>query len=102
MVFKASDNANITLDAYQIRITDRIVRTGYMFGPAFAPLLRASGLTGSEWVQYFANGVDTRTRGADLVADVTSDYGAAGVVRWGAALNWKSSNGFMKIGRAHV
>jgi iron complex outermembrane receptor protein len=88
IVFKAGDSANITLDAYQIRIRDRIVRTAYMFGPAFAPLLKGAGLTGSEWVQYFANGVDTRTRGADLVADATSDYGALGVLRWGAALNW--------------
>jgi iron complex outermembrane receptor protein len=87
-VFKPADNVNVTLDAYQVRVKDRIVRTGYMFGPAFAPLLQAAGLTGTEWVQYFANAVDTRTRGADLVADVTSDYGRAGTVRWGAALNW--------------
>ncbi|CDG82360.1 TonB-dependent receptor plug domain-containing protein [Janthinobacterium agaricidamnosum] len=88
LVFKASDATNITLDAYQVAVKDRIVRTGYMFGPAFAPLLKAAGLTGTEWVQYFANGVDTRTRGADLVADTSSDYGTAGLVRWGAALNW--------------
>ena len=87
-VFKASDTVNITLDAYQIKVKDRIVRTGYLFGPALVPLLTSAGLTGTEWVQYFANGADTRTRGADLVADASSDYGKAGVVRWGAALNW--------------
>lgn len=88
IVYKPADSVNITLDAYQIRIKDRIVRTGYMFGPALAPLLVSSGLTGSEWVQYFANAADTRTRGADLVTDATADYGRYGVVRWGAALNW--------------
>ncbi|USX29053.1 TonB-dependent receptor [Oxalobacteraceae bacterium OTU3CINTB1] len=88
LVLKPADNINITLDGYQVKVKDRIIRTGYMFGPAFAPTLVAGGLTGTEWVQYFANGVDTRTRGADLVADITSDYGSYGLVRWGAAVNW--------------
>ena len=88
LVLKPADNINITLDGYQVKVKDRIIRTGYMFGPAFAPPLVAAGLTGTEWVQYFANGVDTRTRGADLVADITSDYGSYGLVRWGAAVNW--------------
>jgi iron complex outermembrane receptor protein len=88
LVLKPADNINITLDGYQVKVKDRIIRTGYMFGPAFAPTLVARGLTGTEWVQYFANGVDTRTRGADLVADITSDYGSYGLVRWGAAVNW--------------
>ena len=88
LVLKPADNINITLDGYQVKVKDRIIRTGYMFGPAFAPTLVAGGLTGTEWVQYFANGVDTRTRGADLVADITSDYGTYGLVRWGAAVNW--------------
>lgn len=88
VVLKPADNVNITLDGYQVKVKDRIVRTGYMFGPAFAPTLIAAGLTGTEWIQYFANAVDTRTRGADLVADITSDYGRYGVVRWGAAANW--------------
>ncbi|MFZ6774841.1 TonB-dependent receptor plug domain-containing protein [Undibacterium sp. SXout7W] len=91
LVVKPADNINVTLDAYQVNVKDRIVRTGYMFGPAFAPTLIAAGLTGTEWVQYFANAVDTRTRGADLVADITSDYGSYGVVRWGAALNWNQT-----------
>jgi iron complex outermembrane receptor protein len=88
LVLKPADNINVTLDGYQVKVKDRIVRTGYMFGPAFAPTLIAAGLTGTEWVQYFANAVDTRTRGADLVADITSDYGRYGLVRWGAAANW--------------
>ncbi|MYM82712.1 TonB-dependent receptor [Duganella sp. FT50W] len=91
IVLKPADNINVTLDGYQVTVKDRIVRTGYMFGPAFAPTLIAAGLTGTEWVQYFANAVDTRTRGADLVADITSDYGNAGLVRWGAALNWNKT-----------
>jgi len=91
IVVKPAVDVNVTLDAYQVKVKDRIVRTGYMFGPAFAPTLVAAGLTGSEWIQYFANAVDTRTRGADLVADATSDYGGYGVVRWSGALNWNKT-----------
>ncbi|MBB3220016.1 TonB-dependent receptor plug domain-containing protein [Pseudoduganella umbonata] len=91
LVFKPADSVNVTVDAYQVKVKDRIVRSGYMFGPAFTPTLLAAGLTGSEWVQYFANAVDTRTRGVDVVADATADYGRLGVVRWGAALNWNKT-----------
>lgn len=91
IVVKPADDVNVTLDGYQVKVKDRIVRTGYMFGPAFTPTLVAAGLTGTEWVQYFANAVDTRTRGADLVADATADYGRYGVVRWGLALNWNKT-----------
>ena len=91
-VLKPADNVNVTIDGYQVSVKDRIIRTGYMFGPAFAPALQAAGLTGTEWIQYFANGVDTRTSGADFVADATSDYGRYGLVRWGAALNWNHTS----------
>ncbi|PUA19645.1 TonB-dependent siderophore receptor [Glaciimonas sp. PCH181] len=91
IVLKPADNVNVTLDTYQIAIKDRIVRTGYLLGPALAPLLQSYGLTGTEWVQYFANGVDTRTRGLDLVMDTTADYGRWGVVRWNAAFNWNKT-----------
>ncbi|WP_085316078.1 TonB-dependent receptor plug domain-containing protein [Derxia lacustris] len=82
---------NITLDGYRIDIKDRIVRTGYLYGPAFAPVLQAAGLTGTEWVQYFANGVDTRSTGLDLVADTTQDYGRFGTVRWNVGFNYNET-----------
>ncbi|WP_296001198.1 TonB-dependent siderophore receptor [Rugamonas sp.] len=91
-VFKPADNVNLTLDGYQVSVKDRIIRTGYMFGPAFVPTLKAAGLTGSEWIQYFANGVDTRTSGLDVVTDATGDYGRYGLVRWGAAVNWNHTS----------
>jgi len=83
--------SNLTLDGYRIDIKDRIVRTGYLYGPAFTPLLQANGLAGSEWVQYFANGVDTRSTGLDLVADTTQDYGRFGTVRWNVGFNYNET-----------
>jgi iron complex outermembrane receptor protein len=81
-----------TLDLYQITITDRIVETGSIEGqnfgmptPAYGPVfaaIAASGSqidpavlkTGSVFVSTFANGIDTRTRGADLTFSFPVDY----------------------------
>ncbi|WP_405606003.1 TonB-dependent receptor domain-containing protein [Polaribacter sp. Asnod1-A03] len=55
---KLISNLNITLDAYYVDITDRIILSGNF---------DASSLGfGIDNVQFFANGVDTKTRGLDL------------------------------------
>jgi iron complex outermembrane receptor protein len=43
-------------------------------------------------IQYFTNGADTRTRGIDIAADYTTDFGDYGHVKWGvqSAFNWQS------------
>lgn len=91
LVLQPWRNVSVTIDAYRIDIKNRIIRTGYLYGPAVTPILVANGLTGTEWLQYFANGADTRTTGLDLVADATQDYGDYGVVRWTAAFNWNDT-----------
>ena len=56
----------VTLDGYQIRITDRIILSENIlrtFSPAVAALLGTSG-----GGRFFINGVNTQTRGVDLVA----------------------------------
>jgi iron complex outermembrane receptor protein len=87
-----------TLDAYSIKITDRIVQSGTLYGynanhsvvtsPSILQALAASGVTidpaiftlpsGSVGVQTFVNGADTQTYGADFLATLPVDYG-----RWG-------------------
>ncbi len=59
---------SITADIYQIDIKDRIGITGRFNGgqdDRFAAILEPAGLS---QVQFMTNAVDTRTRGADLVA----------------------------------
>ncbi|HXR18424.1 MAG TPA: TonB-dependent receptor, partial [Steroidobacteraceae bacterium] len=81
-----------TLDVYQINVTNRIVGTGTINGTvngvptAAAPVvdaaIAANGnqldpvvvATGSTGVEVFANGIDTQTRGADLVFEFPVDY----------------------------
>ncbi len=95
-----------TLDLYQIDISDRIVATGTLYGtlngaaqpsaPAVDAAIAANGnqldpsvlATGTTGVTLFANGIDTSTRGADLVFNFPSDY-AFGHIDWslGATFN---------------
>jgi iron complex outermembrane receptor protein len=90
-VFTPAKDVNITVDAYQVKIKDRIVRTNALEGPALAGLLTANGLVESTRLTYFANAVDTRSRGLDIVADIGTSLGAYGFVRWGAAFNWNKT-----------
>lgn len=87
LVYKPIDDLSLTVDAYQIDIQDRVVKTSQLTGSAVSNLLIANGLSGEQSAQYFTNGVDTRTRGLDFVADYVQEYGRFGVVQWSAALN---------------
>jgi len=58
----------VTLDAYQITITDRIVLSGNLTGSAVQDYLTSVGIPYVDGGAFFYNGVDTRTRGGDLVA----------------------------------
>ena len=60
------ENLDLTIDAYQINVDDRVVLTG-TFGesPNIADLLAE---VGAQNAQLFANGADTETRGLDVVA----------------------------------
>ena len=105
-VFRPLPNMSATLDVYQITVTNRIVGTGSIYGsvngvptaaaPAVNAAIAANGnqldpqvvATGSTGINLFANGIDTRTRGADLVFNFPVDY-VFGKVDWsiGATYN---------------
>jgi iron complex outermembrane receptor protein len=100
-VWRPIQAMSTTLDVYQITVTNRIVGSGQVIGSssngvdatgkplpativsapvnaaivasgaAIDPAVLATGTTG---VNIFANGIDTRTRGADLVFDFPMEY----------------------------
>lgn len=89
-VFQPLPGVSATLDLYQITITNRIVGSASLYGSIFGviqspavnraieangnqldPAVVVSGLTG---INIFSNGIDTRTRGADLTFDFPVDY----------------------------
>jgi iron complex outermembrane receptor protein len=82
-------NANIggirlSLDAYSVTITDRIVMTGNFsagdseLGIKIAELLAASGVPEATSGRFFFNGVDTKTSGIDIVAAYSMDISSLG------------------------
>lgn len=82
------DKLNITIDAYQIDIDDRIAQTSALSGAGIDRLLVAAGLQPGVYVQYFTNAIDTRTRGIDIVSDYSFSLGDAGRLKLGLAANW--------------
>lgn len=92
VIFTPAKDLSITADGYQITIDHRVVRTGNLFGPALARVLQANGLPGSTWVSYFANAIDTRTRGVDVVADWKVGEVAKGKLDLTVAFNYNRTS----------
>lgn len=96
-VWRPIPGMNATLDVYQITITNRIVGSGQIIGRTGSSPTPISGIVdaaiaasgapidpqvlsgGTTGINVFANGIDTRTRGADLTFDFPVDYGFAKV-----------------------
>jgi iron complex outermembrane receptor protein len=86
-VAKPAPNLSLSIDAFQIAISDRIGLTGQFNGslttPAGAAIrqaLNAAGIDPTLRVQYFANIGDTRTRGVEFKANYQADLGSAGAL----------------------
>jgi len=80
-------NLDFSLDLYQIDIRDRIILQSRLQGARVTQILADAGLISpsagnSYQVSYVSNGIDTRTRGADLVVNYRTDYGPFGKVKW--------------------
>ena len=108
LVWQPTSRVIGTLDVYRITITDRIVATGNLYGtlngvaqPSSAAInaaIAANGnqldpavlATGSTGVTMFANGIDTRTQGADLTFDVPEHY-AFGRIDWSVGANFNQT-----------
>jgi iron complex outermembrane receptor protein len=84
-VFTPTKRTNITIDAYQIDVRNRIVQSTSLNQnlPGVGGILTAAGLDPNQSVSYFTNAGNTVTRGIDLVADHTQrlpdDWGS---VKW--------------------
>ncbi|MCA1654082.1 MAG: TonB-dependent receptor plug domain-containing protein [Sphingomicrobium sp.] len=91
LVFSAVPRLNVTLDIYQVKIKDRIVVTenlsatrtagvpsGGNPGFAIAQILNAAGFNTVNAARFFVNGIDTRTRGLDLVGTYRFPQGPMG------------------------
>ncbi|MCS0632830.1 TonB-dependent receptor [Telluria mixta] len=69
---------SLTVDAYRINVRDRIVLSENLLSPAVRNYIVSQGFTGVGGGRFFINGVDTKTRGVDIVASAPWNAGAAG------------------------
>lgn len=72
---------SLTVDAYQIDLDDRITLTGLLSSAGVRAILIANGFSGNQFVRFFTNAIDTRTRGVDVVGSYTHDAGRIGRFR---------------------
>ena len=87
LVLRPASHLTATIDAYQIKIRDRIVGSGQLSasklpGDPVAGAIAAAGVVLEpdlpQFVSAFVNGPDTRTRGVDIVMSYDADLGSAG------------------------
>jgi len=100
LVINPASNVAVTLDVYQIKIRDRIVGSGALYGsggavnsPAVTAAIKANGnvldsTVSQTGINIFSNAVDTRSRGLEFVTTINSNYGTAGKVDWSIAANY--------------
>jgi iron complex outermembrane receptor protein len=69
---------SLTVDAYRINVRDRIVLSENLLSAAVRDYIVAQGFTGVGGGRFFINGVDTNTKGVDIVASAPWNAGAAG------------------------
>jgi iron complex outermembrane receptor protein len=93
LVYTPTDNFSLTLDYYNIEIDDRIALRNFSITPGspeeaalLAAGIPASAIPGQ--VSYFTNGVDTTTRGVDLVAIYKADFGNWGTGTFDVRHSW--------------
>jgi iron complex outermembrane receptor protein len=97
-------NVTATIDAYEIDIADRIFGSSQIFGllngvvksPAVTAAILANGnildsTVATTGVSLFLNGIDTRTRGLDLVVTMPTDLGTMGNIDWSLTGNYNKT-----------
>ncbi|MEY4576459.1 MAG: hypothetical protein RL701_1162, partial [Pseudomonadota bacterium] len=83
----------LTVDGYVTHVKDRIVKSDFIGttnngGTAVADRLRSNGINDVDSAQFFFNGLDTSTRGLDIVTELTLKDQALGTFRPSAAFSF--------------
>ncbi|MFC0252190.1 TonB-dependent receptor plug domain-containing protein [Massilia consociata] len=82
------DPFNITIDAYRIDIEDRIILSENLTQANVRNYIASQGFIGVGGGRFFINGVDTTTKGVDVVVSWPMKMGAAGSVDFTVAGNF--------------
>jgi len=94
-VWNPTNALNLSLDLYQIDISNRIALSGAISTttPAVVSYLAANGISNLDYssVNYFTNAADTRTRGVDFVGSYLADFGNAGALTTTLSANYNQN-----------
>ncbi|MEL1265986.1 TonB-dependent receptor [Pseudoxanthomonas putridarboris] len=71
LVLQPVDNLYITIDAYQIKVDDRITLSSNLTSTPVRDYLNANGFPDVGGGRYFTNAIDTTTEGVDIVGTYT-------------------------------
>ncbi|MGK5048879.1 TonB-dependent receptor plug domain-containing protein [Janthinobacterium sp. GB4P2] len=91
LAWKPAAATSVTVDAYVIRIRDRITRSSDLQSDAVTAYLAANGRSDIQSVAYLANLLDTRTKGLDVVLNHDLAF-TSGKLNLNAALNLNKSS----------
>jgi iron complex outermembrane receptor protein len=72
------DPVTLTVDAYRINVRDRIILSENLTSTDVFNYIVSQGFTGVGGGRFFINGVDTKTQGVDVVANMPLNLGASG------------------------
>jgi iron complex outermembrane receptor protein len=81
------NSASLTVDAYQIKVKDRIVLSENLTSTAVRNYITSQGFIGVGGGRFFINGVETKTRGVDVVFNVPYNAGNVGKFDFTVAAN---------------
>jgi iron complex outermembrane receptor protein len=102
-VLRPAPSLIFTIDAYQVKISNRILGTGSIFGsggavnfPIVTQAIVANGnvldpTVSQTGINIFTNGASTRSRGLDIVGSYASDFGDLGKVNWTVSANFNKT-----------
>jgi len=88
LVFTPQSNLFITIDAFSIDIEDQIFLSENLGGADVDAVLADAGVTGISRIRFFQNGIETETRGVDIVARYDWDLGSLGELGLSGAFNF--------------
>ncbi len=91
VVLTPAPNFNVTVDAYQIKIRDRILLSETLSGPTVIAALQAAGIQGIAGGLLFSNAADTRTRGLDIVSTYRAGLGNMGTATFSLSANFNKT-----------
>ncbi len=82
------ENLTFTVDVYDIRIKNRILLGATFDDDTTLAILGRNGFGGVGGVQYFTNGLDTKTQGVDVTANLHMPLPETSSLDWRASVNW--------------